>query len=88
MTKQHQLPLTIDEQIKNLQDLNLQFGDIDFAQSFLNDVSYFWFIKAYSLGIKPQNGNYNDGVIFEQIVELYLFNANLRQQLFPHIERI
>lgn len=88
MTKQHQLPLTIDEQIQNLKKLNLQFCDIDYAKSFLNDVSYFRFIKAYSLGLKPKNGPYNDGVTFEQIVELYLFNANFRQQLFAHIERI
>lgn len=88
MTKQYQLPLTIDEQIKNLQDLNLQFKDVEFAKNFLNDVSYFRFIKAYSLGLKPQNGVYNQGITFEQLVELYLFNANLRQQLFLHIERI
>jgi abortive infection bacteriophage resistance protein len=68
--------------------LNLQFSDIEFAKDFLNDVSYFRLIKAYSLGLKSENGDYNQGVTFEQIVELYLFNANFCQQLFPFIERI
>ncbi|WP_368251786.1 Abi family protein [Enterococcus sp. 2201sp1_2201st1_B8_2201SCRN_220225] len=87
-SKQHQLPLSVEAQIKNLQELNLTFNDLDFATSFLNDVSYYRFIKAYSLGLKPRNGQYYDGVTFEQIVELYLFNANFRQKLFCHIEKI
>lgn len=31
---------------------------------------------------------YYEGVTFEQIVELYLFNANFRQILFPEIEKV
>ncbi|GAB2024392.1 hypothetical protein OfM1_04620 [Lactovum odontotermitis] len=68
--RQQQRPLSVDEQIKNLKDLNLVFKDEDYAKCFLNDVSYFRFIKAYSLGLKPRNGKYNTGVTFEQIVEL------------------
>ncbi len=45
-------------------------------------------IKAYSLGLKPKNGKYYEGVTFEQIVELYLFNSNFRQLLFTEIEQI
>lgn len=86
--KQQQIPLTIEEQIQNLRALNLTFKDENYAKSFLNDVSYFRFIKAYSLGLKPKNGKYFTGVTFEQIVELYLFNANFRQQLFAQIERV
>lgn len=56
--------------------------------NFLNDVSYFRFIKAYSLGFKSKNGPYHDGVTFEQLVELYLFNANFRQLLFAQIEKV
>lgn len=66
--KQHQPPMTIDEQIENLKNIRL--------------------IKAYSLTLKPKNGNYAENVTFEQLVELYLFNANFRQIIFPEIEKI
>lgn len=86
--KQHQLPIPVKEQIENLKALNLTIQDEDLASSFLNDVSYFRFIKAYSLGLKPKNGNYYPGTTFEQLMELYLFNSDFRQLLFPLIERV
>ena len=54
----------------------------------LNDISYFRLIKAYSLNLKPRNGNYYTGVTFEHIVELYLLNSNFRQLIFPEIEKV
>ena len=77
--KQHPLPMTIDEQIENLKSLGLIIENEEYAKKILNDISYFRLIKAYSLGFKPKNGKYEEGVTFEQIVELYLFNANFRQ---------
>ena len=86
--KQHQPPMSIDEQITNLREKGLIIDNEDYARSFLNDVSYFRLIKAYSLGLKAKNGNYNENVRFEDIVQLYLFNSNFRQALFPQIEKI
>lgn len=86
--KKHQPPMTIDEQIKNLKDLGLIVKDEEYARKILNDISYFRLIKAYSLNLKYKNSNYNEQVTFEHIVELYLFNANFRQILFPQIEKI
>lgn len=86
--KTQQLALSVPEQIENLKALNLAISDEKFAANFLNDVSYFRFVKAYSIGLKPKNGNYYDGVTFEQLVELYLFNANFRQLLFAQIEKV
>lgn len=86
--KQHQPSMSIDEQVENLKSLGLIVNDEDYAKKILNDSSYFRLIKAYSLGFKPKNGNYNEGVTFEQIVELYLFNANFRQIMFAEIEKI
>lgn len=86
--KEHQPPLDVDAQIENLKNLGLVIGDEDSAKSFLNDVSYFRFIKAYSLGWKPKNGNYQEGTTFDMLKELYLFNSNFRQLLFPLIERV
>lgn len=84
--KKHQEPLSVEQQIENLKRLNLFIEDEVAAIKFLNNVSYYRFIKAYSLGLKPKNGNYYDGVTFDQLVELYLFNSDLRQLLFPLIE--
>lgn len=86
--KQHPLPMTIDEQIENLKSLGLIIENEEYAKKILNDISYFRLIKAYSLGFKPKNGKYEEGVTFEQIVELYLFNANFRQVTFTEIEKI
>ena len=86
--KQHPLPMTLDEQIENLKSLGLIIENEEYAKKILNDISYFRLIKAYSLGFKPKNGKYEEGVTFEQIVELYLFNANFRQVTFAEIEKI
>ena len=60
MSKKQQRPLTVPEQIENLKQLNLQVSDEEFAKQFLNYVSYFRFVKAHSLGLKPRNGSYFD----------------------------
>lgn len=86
--KSHQRPLSVDEQIGNLKSLGLVINDENRAREFLNDVSYFRLIKAYSLGLKIKNCNYNNEIQFEDIIELYLFNANFRQLIFPIIEKI
>ena len=88
MSKKQQRPLTVPEQIENLKQLNLQIDNESFAAQFLNHVSYFRFIKAYSLGLKPRNGCYSDSVTFEHLVDLYKFNTEFRQLLFPQIEKI
>lgn len=80
--------MNIEEQIDNLKEIGLIIDDIEYAKSFLNDVSYFRLIKAYSLGLKPKNSDYYNGITFEEIVQLYLFNANFRQLLFAQIEKI
>lgn len=86
--KLHQPAMSVDEQIKNLKSKGLIIENEEYARMILNDISCFRLIKAYSLGLKPKNGNYYEGVTFEEIVELYLFNANFRQLLFTEIEQI
>jgi abortive infection bacteriophage resistance protein len=86
--KKHQQPMTIDEQIENLKSLGLIIEDEEYAKKILNDISYFRLIKAYSLNLKDKNSTYSANVTFEHIVELYLFNANFRQMIFPQIEKI
>lgn len=86
--KKHQPSMTIDEQIENLKEIGLLIDNEAYAKRILNDISYFRLIKAYGLNLKSKNENYDGSVTFEQIVELYLFNANFRQILFPKIEQI
>lgn len=86
--KQHQPSMTIDEQIENLKEIGLRIENEANAKRILNDISYFRLVKAYGLNLKSKNENYDGSVTFEQIVELYLFNANFRQILFPKIEQI
>ena len=86
--KKLQPALTVEEQVENLKKINLIIEDEEYAQSFLNDVSYFRFIKAYSLGHKTKNGAYDANMSFEVLVDLYKFNCNFRHALFPIIERI
>lgn len=86
--KEHQPSLTVDEQIANLKDIGLIIDNEDYARQILNDISYFRLIKAYGLGLKAKNSDFDGNVTFEQIVELYLFNASFRQHLFMMIERI
>ncbi len=86
--KEHQPSLTVDEQIANLKAIGLIIDDENYARQILNDISYFRLIKAYGLGLKAKNSDFDGNVTFEQIVELYLFNASFRQHLFMMIERI
>lgn len=86
--KKHQPALTIDEQVENLKSIGLIIEDEDRAKSILNDISYFRLIKAFSLNLKPKNGLYKESVTFEHILNLYLFNSNFRQLLFPMIEKV
>jgi len=86
--KAQQEPTNVEQQIENLKNIGLIIEDEESAKKFLNDVSYFRLIKAYSLGLKKKNGNFYPGITFEKIVELYLFNANFRQAIFTQIEKV
>lgn len=88
LREKQRCPLTVSEQIENLKLLNLQINNEAFAAQFLNHVSYFRFIKAYSLGLKPRNRCHSGSVSFEHLVDLYEFNTEFRHLLFPQIEKI
>ena len=88
MMKKHQQPLSVEAQIENLKAIGLTFGDEEKAKALLNDISYYRIIKGYSVGLKDETGVYIKGVSFEQIKQLYLFNAQFRYLLFPEIEKV
>ena len=87
MKKSYQAPIDVNEQIENLISLDLQIEDKDYAKSVLSRVSYYRIVKAYSITLK-ENGKYIEGTTFENIVDLYLFDMELRHILFSLIEHI
>lgn len=87
MKKSHQAPIDLNEQIENLISLGLEIEDKGYAKSMLNRVSYYRLVKAYSITLK-ENGKYIEGTTFENIVDLYLFDMELRHILFSLIEHI
>lgn len=87
MKKSHQAPIDVNEQIENLISLDLQLEDKDYAKSVLSRVSYYRVVKAYSITLK-ENGKYIEGTTFKNIVDLYLFDMELRHILFSLIEHI
>lgn len=88
MLKTHQLPMSVDDQLKNLKDLGCFIEDQEKAKEFLNQVSYFRLIKGFGFSLKQKNSQYPEGVTFEQIKGLYLFNAKFRHLIFPEIEKV
>ena len=88
MLKQHQPPMNVDEQLENLKQLGCSIEDEKKAKEFLHQVSYFRLIKGFGYSLKEKNSNYVDGVTFEQIKGLYLFNAKFRHLIFPEIEKV
>ena len=87
MLKKHQAPMSVDFQIENLKSLGCVIEDEDEAKDFLNNVSYFRLVKGFGFSLKEKNSNYREGVSFNHIKGLYLFNAKLRYLIFPEIEK-
>lgn len=79
--------MSISKQIENLISLDLEIEDKNYAKSVLNRVSYYRIVKAHSITLK-ENGEYIDGTTFENIVDLYLFDMELRHILFSLMKHI
>jgi len=80
--------LTIEEQIENLKEKNLQIYDENFAKDILGKISYYRLIKAFSLTFKNKNCSYNGNISFRQLVNLYKFNADFCSLIFRKIGEI
>lgn len=79
--------MSISKQIENLISLDLEIEDKNYAKSVLDRVSYYRIVKAHSITLK-ENGKYIDGTTFENIVDLYLFDMELRHILFSLMKHI
>lgn len=80
--------LGVKEQIDHLKSINLAIGDQEYAEMFLNSVSYYRLIKAYGRDFKNHGEQFRKGVTFEQIAGVYRFNDYIRGLLIPPLEGI
>jgi len=81
-------PLSIDEQIKLLESRGLIISDKTEAKRYLSNISYYR-LSAYMYPFKDLATDKFDGKItFEEIIDLYFFDKELRLLIFDAIESI
>lgn len=80
--------LTIEEQIALLQQKGLNIIPENNSAHWLSHVSYFR-LKHYTNKFKdPDTGNFVPNITFDQVIDLYLFDRDLKFILFDAIETI
>ena len=82
-------PLPISEQIDLLESRDLVISNKSEAESYLNNISYYR-LSAYMLPFQLPNTNHQfiAGTHFDQIIDLYIFDRQLKLLVFDAIERI
>ena len=82
-------PINIDKQLALLQDRGLIIEDVAIAKLQLRNISYFR-IASYLRYMEQdrQRHLYKSGSTFEQVINLYLFDKELRQLIFKAIQDI
>ena len=85
--KYHKIPTTYDEQIALLRNRGLNIPDESKALRYLQQISYYR-LSAYFLPYQQIKDKFNDGTNFNQILDIYRFDRELRILVFDCIERI
>lgn len=80
-------PLSFAEQLQQLKNRNLTVTDNASALHYLAQISYYR-LSAYFLPYQTVKDRFNDGTTFDQIVDTYSFDRELRLLVFDCIERI
>lgn len=84
------LPLSISDQVKLLQSRGLNIPDISKAEHYLSFISYYR-LRAYTYPFQNNtdpNHPFRSGTTFDQVLELYIFDRELRLLVLDAIERI
>ena len=88
--KYTKLPISIEKQIAKLKSRGLLFSDEDKAAHYLSNISYYR-LRAYTFPFQD-NENPNHPFVrkisFEDIINLYVFDRQLRLLIFNAIEKI
>lgn len=83
-------PLSISDQIKLLQSRGLHIPDVNKAEHYLSFISYYRF-RAYTYPFQDNsdpNHPFLRGTNFDQILDLYVFDRELRLLVLDAIERV
>ncbi len=80
-------PLTYTEQLTLWQSRGLLVEDLQNAERYLNEISYYR-LSAYALPFQKVKDEFDTGTTFQNILDLYLFDRELRLLVFDAIERI
>ncbi len=80
--------LTFEQQIELLENRGLQFPDKDKAAHYLSNISYYR-LSAYMLPLKIQGQErFQDGVVFDDVLQLYIFDREFRLLIFDVVEKL
>ncbi|KKX47446.1 Abi family protein [Sphingobacterium sp. IITKGP-BTPF85] len=81
--------LSIDKQIELLQKRELSIGCLIRAEKYLQNVSYYR-LSGYMFHLQTKTGDtkFLAGTTFEDIINLYTFDKNLRRIFLEYLERI
>lgn len=80
-------PLLYTQQIDLYKSRGLTIDDEQKAERYLNEISYYR-LSAYALPFQKVKDTYDEGTTFQNILDLYLFDRELRLLVFDAIERI
>ena len=82
-------PITISEQINTLKQRGLVINDIPFAEKILSEISYFRFV-AYLRPMESDKATHRFKInsTFENAVQLYNFDSELRKIIFNALQHI
>jgi abortive infection bacteriophage resistance protein len=81
------LPLSFPDQIQLLKDRGLDIDNEPKVLAYLQEISYYR-LSAYFLPYQTIKDQFDDGISFEQIINTYSFDRELRLLIFDCIERI
>lgn len=79
--------LGIEGQINLLKSRGLNFRDIEFAKTILSNISYYR-LSAYMKYFQDNTNKYHQSITFEDIVNLYNFDKDLKSIIFENIRII
>jgi len=82
-------PLEFPEQINKLKEHNVIIEDEEYALDVLSKINYYRF-SGYALQFRkePDNSDLKDGVTFEHIYHIYLFDEAMRHVCRKYLEKV
>ncbi len=80
-------PKSFEEQLRTLMSRNLAVLNRQKALQYLSQISYYR-LSAYFLPYQKKKDQFDEGITFQQIIDTYSFDRELRLLVFDCIERI